>query len=154
MENKQESTNQDIDRFDVEINAQYLKDLSFENPGAPLSLIQKETPQIGLDVNINVQKFEEKNFEVVLNITATAKDSKENVIFMVSIAYAGLFDLSAIPEEYHRSVLVMYCPSLLFPYARAIISDSVRDGGFPPLLLKPIDFSKLYNVEDNSANLN
>ncbi|MBN8828323.1 MAG: protein-export chaperone SecB [Sphingobacteriia bacterium] len=146
MQNSNES-------FDIEVTAQYLKDLSFENPNSPMSLIQKDAPKIGLDVNVNIQKFEENNYEVVLNVTATATNHSDETIFIVSVAYAGIFDLSTIPEEFHRNVLVIYCPTLLFPFVRAIVSDATRDGGFPPLMLKPIDFTKLYQ-QDNEQSIN
>lgn len=145
MENKEK----EFEGFNIEVHAQYLKDLSFESPNSPISLIQQDPPQIGLDVNLNIQKYENENFEVILDITAKATDNKNNVVFMISVSYAGLFDLSKVPEEYHQNVLTIYCPNLLFPYVRSIISDSVREGGFPPLLLKPIDFTKLYNTNNN-----
>ncbi len=141
----------------VIVNAQYIKDFSFENPGAPASLVgNRETPKISISVDVQVQKIAEENFEVTLAITANANiDDKK--LFLVELSYAGIFSVKA-PEQELGPVLMVYCPNLLFPYARRVISDTVRDGGFPPLLLDPIDFASIYqqhqkaNAQKQKAN--
>ncbi|AZL16181.1 protein-export chaperone SecB [Rickettsiales endosymbiont of Stachyamoeba lipophora] len=140
-------------QYNIEINAQYIKDMSFESPASPFSLLQSEAPQINLDVNLDIQRLDQKNFEVILKIEATAKSPEnDQVIFIVTLDYAGVFDMNEIPEEYYENLLVVYCPTLLFPYSRSIMSNIVRDGGFPPLMLKPIDFSALYKKDQADSS--
>lgn len=127
----------------IVINAQYIKDLSFENPGAPGSLVgNKENPKIDVSVDVQIQKLAESSFEVTLVVSANA-GIKDKKLFLVELSYAGIFSIN-VPEEELEPVLMIYCPNMLFPYARRIVSDSVRDGGFPPLMLDPIDFAMLY----------
>lgn len=128
----------------VAINAQYVKDLSFENPNAPSSLIAlKEAPQIEIALNLEAKVIQGDAHEVTLQITATAK-SGENNLFVAELSYAGLFTLSNIPQEQKEMILLIHCPTILFPFARRILSDATRDGGFQPLMLEPIDFAGLY----------
>lgn len=127
----------------VIINAQYVKDLSFENPGAPENLVGKgEAPKIDVSVDIQVKSLEEKTFEVTLLISAGAKVKDKN-LFLTELAYAGIFTVD-VPEAEKEPVLMIYCPGMLFPFARRILSDATRDGGFPPLMLDPIDFAALF----------
>lgn len=127
----------------VIVNIQYIKDFSFENPNAPVSLIpSKDAPKINVSVDVRINPLEEKTFEVVLLTTARAK-SGEKDLFLGELAYAGIFTLD-INEHEIEPVLMVYCPSLLFPFARQIIADATRQGGFPPLLIDPIDFATLY----------
>lgn len=128
----------------VIVNVQYIKDFSFENPHAPMSLVpSKETaPKIDVSVDVRINPLEEKTFEVVLLTTAKAKVA-EKELFLVELAYAGIFTLAINPQEV-EPVLMVYCPALLFPFARQIIADVTRQGGFPPLLIDPIDFGTLY----------
>jgi preprotein translocase subunit SecB len=127
----------------VVINAQYIKDLSFENPNAPKSLIGKgEKPQIDVSVDIQVQALEDKTFEVSLIIGAKA-NVKDDALFVTELNYAGIFTVD-VPEAEKEAVLMVYCPGMLFPYTRRIVSDATRDGGFPPLMLDPVDFGALY----------
>jgi len=127
----------------IVINAQYVKDLSFENPNAPQSLIGKgKQPKIDISVDIQVKALEEKTFEVTLVLNANAKtDDKQ--MFITELSYAGVFTVD-VPENERQPLLMVYCPSILFPFARRIISDATRDGGFPPLMLDPIDFGSLF----------
>lgn len=127
----------------VVVNVQYIKDLSFENPGAPSSLVgNNETPKIDVSVDVQIQKLANNSFEVALVVAANA-NVKEKKLFLVELTYAGIFSIN-VPDEELEPVLMIYCPNILFPYARRVISDSVRDGGFPPLMLDPIDFAILY----------
>jgi preprotein translocase subunit SecB len=133
----------------VVINAQYIKDLSFENPGAPVSLVgNKETPKIDVSVDVQIGKLADTTFEVALTVSANAA-ANDKKMFLVELTYAGVFSV-AVPAEELEPVLMIYCPNMLFPYARRIVSDTVRDGGFPPLMLDPIDFAALYQNHKTS----
>jgi preprotein translocase subunit SecB len=130
--------------FQIVVNAQYIKDLSFENPRAPASLMaSKEQPQINVDVNVNARKLQEPTYEVALTVRVEAKVGGE-VGFIAELVYGGVFTLADMPDETLRPVLLIECPRLLFPFARRVIADVTRDGGFPPLLINPIDFAELY----------
>ena len=126
------------------VNAQYVKDLSFENPNAPQSLMQmKGAPDINVNVDVAVRKLAEKSYEVVLGARGEGS-SEGNTLFIAEVQYAGVFTIGDVPEEYIQPLMMIEAPRLLFPFARAIISDCVRDGGFPPLMIHPIDFVALY----------
>jgi preprotein translocase subunit SecB len=123
---------------------QFLKDLSFENPRAPESLGGNQSvPQIQVGVDVQARRRNEEQYEVELHITATAQRENDTT-FMVEMVYGGVFVLRNIPEQSLQPVLLIECPRLLFPFARRILADVTRDGGFPPLLLDPIDFTALY----------
>lgn len=133
------------------INAQYVKDLSFENPNAPQSLTAgREAPQVEVGVNVNARAMSEAVFEVVLSINAKATRGGE-VAFVAEVAYAGIFTLNGLPSEHVHPVLFIECPRLLFPFARSVLSDATRDGGFPPLMIQPIDFVELYRRQAEQA---
>ena len=135
----------------VIINAQYVKDLSFENPNAPKSLVGKgEKPQIDVSVDIQVQALEEKTFEVSLVIGAKA-NAEDKSLFVIELNYSGIFTVD-VPDSEKEAVLMVYCPGMLFPYSRRIISDATRDGGFPPLMLDPVDFGALYTQHKMQQN--
>ena len=126
------------------VNAQYTKDLSFENPNAPQNFSElKEPPKIDVSVDIEVKKIQDSAFEVTLltNVKASANDKS---LFLIELAYSGVFTVE-VPDNEREPVLMVYCPNLLFPYSRRIISDITRDAGFPPLMLDPIDFANLYH---------
>ncbi len=126
------------------VRGQYTKDLSFENPGAPQSLVETGTaPDIQVNVNVNAERVEEDAFEVILSISGEAK-SGEKTLFLVELAYAGLFSVSNVPDDQLQPLLLIECPRILFPFARNIVADATREGGFPPLFLQPIDFTQLY----------
>jgi preprotein translocase subunit SecB len=128
----------------LSINTQYVKDLSFENPNAPQSLAP-QTAQPNIEVNVNVQArgLGPSVYEVVLSITCTAKH-EQMTAFIVEVAYAGVFTLTGVPSEHVHPLLLIECPRLLFPFARALVANATRDGGFLPLLIQPIDFLDLY----------
>jgi preprotein translocase subunit SecB len=128
----------------VAILAQYTKDMSFENPNAPASLQAQGQPQIEVNVNVNAKAVGENVYEVELKMGATAKQQDGQTSFIVELLYAGLFGLRNIPEEALEPFLVVEAPRMLFPFARRIMADATRDGGFPPLMLEPIDFATLY----------
>lgn len=128
----------------LSVLAQYVKDLSFENPGAP-AVLQKQgaSPSINVAIGVQSQPMGSDQYEVELKIEARALDG-DATYFVVELAFAGLFRLSNIPPENVQPVALIECPRLLFPFARQIISDCSRNGGFPPLLIDPVDFVALY----------
>lgn len=130
----------------LNVLAQYVKDLSFENPHAPRSLIQRNDPQgpnIQIQVNVNAQQLSETDVEVALKIEGSA-GAGEDLMFSFELVYAGVFRITGISEQDRGPVVLIECPRLLFPFARQIIADAVRNGGFPPLMIDPIDFAALY----------
>ncbi|MEA3014875.1 MAG: preprotein translocase subunit SecB [Sphingomonadales bacterium] len=127
----------------VGVLAQYVKDLSFENPNAPAVYQWQGQPQMDVQFNIGTQPVGQDVHEVVLKVEIEAKGS-EGVAFRIELLYAGLFALRNIPAEQLQPFLLAEAPRLLFPFARRLIADASIDGGFPPLLLDPIDFAGLY----------
>ena len=126
------------------IQTQYVKDLSFENPSAPDRPPEAErSPQITVNVQVEARRLNDQTFEVTLQITAHSSHEGKPV-FLVELTYAGVFNFIGIPENAMEPALLIECPRLLFPFARRIVADVTRDGGFPPLLLAPIDFLALY----------
>ncbi|MFV0279662.1 MAG: protein-export chaperone SecB [Rhodoblastus sp.] len=124
--------------------AQYAKDLSFENPNAPRSLApQERAPNISVQVNVNAQQLAETDFEVQLKLEGAAGEGAET-LFKFELEYCGVFRLMNIPEEQVHPAIMIECPRILFPFARQIVADAVRNGGFPPLYLDPVDFGALY----------
>ncbi|WP_294289155.1 protein-export chaperone SecB [uncultured Sphingomonas sp.] len=125
--------------------SQYIKDFSFENPNAP-AIYQSAggAPKIDIGFNIGAAQVGEDVHEVILKIDAKAETDDGTVAFVVDLTYAGLFGLRNIPEEHVQPFLLGEAPRILFPFARRVVADAVRDGGFPPLMLDPIDFSQLY----------
>jgi len=133
----------------LSVNVQYVKDLSFENPRAPQSFGELGTPpEINVDINVEVQPLQQRVVEVVLNIRVRAA-REEAVFFMVELSYAGICVVGNVPDQHVQPLVTIEGPRLLFPFARQIIADSVRNGGFPPLLINPIDFGRLY--QQNAA---
>lgn len=128
----------------LNILVQYIKDLSFENPRAPASLKPSQTsPKLDININVNANKLEDSQFEVVLSLEATATDPG-GALFKVELIYAGIFRITGVPEEHLHPFVLIECPRMLFPFARQIIADATRNGGFPPLMIDPIDFAALY----------
>lgn len=123
---------------------QYIKDLSFESPGAPQSLQAREqAPAININVNVNANPISEKEYDVTLALNAKAESGKD-VLFNIELLYGGVFHIDGFPQEHMLPILFIECPRLLFPFARQIIADSSRNGGFPPLMLDPIDFAAMF----------
>jgi preprotein translocase subunit SecB len=138
----------------LNVLAQYVKDLSFENPNAPNSLApQEEAPQIAINVNVGAQPLSATEFEVELKLNAQAK-SGETILFNAELLYAGIFRIQNVPEQHLHPFVLIECPRLLFPFARAILADATRNGGFPPLMLDPIDFVALYQQNAAQASVN
>ena len=129
----------------VLINAQYIKDLSFENPEAPACFTKIKTPpKIDLSLDVQANKIEDDSYEVTLKINAKALNDKDT-LFVIELDFAGLFSITNCPtDEQKEQILLIYCPSLIFPFARRVIADVSRDGGFQPLMVNPVDFAGLY----------
>jgi len=135
----------------VFINAQYVKDLSFENPRAPHSLTQTQAaPEVQVGVDVKAQTLGPGLFEVLLTINADAKAGGERV-FLVELAYGAVVTMQNVPEANMAQALLVETPRLLFPFARAIIANATREGGFMPLLLRPIDFAELVRQQQASG---
>ena len=133
------------------IQNQFVKDLSFENPRAPASLQPSQVrPEIQVRVDVRAQPQSDETYEVVLQIHVDAQAAGETT-FMLELSYGGVFGLMSIPPESLQALLLIECPRLLFPFARRIIADATRDGGFPPLMLDPIDFVALYRRRQQQA---
>jgi len=125
------------------INAQYVKDLSFENPRAPQSLTQPSTaPEVAINVDIKARNLGPEVFEVILTVNVDARAQNEP-IFLVELAYAAVVTVKNATEATVPRLVLVETPRLIFPFARAIIADATRDGGFPPLMINPIDFAEL-----------
>lgn len=128
----------------IRILGQYLKDLSFESPNAPMSLApQQGQPDINISVNVNARNLGPTDFEVELHLDAKALSS-EKVTFAAELIYAGTFRLENFPQQMLHPAVLIECPRLLFPFARQILAEATRNGGFPPLMLDPIDFASMY----------
>jgi preprotein translocase subunit SecB len=128
----------------INVMVQYTKDFSFENPNAPRSLgPQEKPPNISIQVNVNARQVAETDFEVNILLEGSAGDGAA-LLFKFELDYAGLFRLRNIPQNDIHPIVMIECPRLLFPFARQIIADAVRGGGFPPLFIDPIDFAMLY----------
>ena len=127
----------------VGVIAQYVKDLSFENPNAPAVYQWQGQPQMDVQFNIGSQLVGPDVHEVVLKVEIAAK-AAEGTAFQLDLLYGGLFALRNLPEEQLQPFLLAEAPRILFPFARRIISEATIDAGFPPLLLDPIDFGSLY----------
>ena len=134
----------------IQINAQYIKDLSFESPRAPMVLQEQAQPAIEVSVDVKAHRLAEKSFEVVLSASADAKTDSGQV-FLVELTYAGVFTLDGVNEQQVAPILLVECPRLLFPFARAIIADATRDGCFPPLMIQPVDFARLFAENQTAA---
>ncbi|EDL49170.1 protein-export chaperone SecB [Erythrobacter sp. SD-21] len=125
---------------------QYIKDLSVENPNAPGSYQWQEQPRVDVQVNIAADKVNDEIHEVELKLVVRADTDKGN-LYLIELAYCGLIGIRNLPDEHAHAFLFAEAPRLLFPFARAIVSDAVRDAGFPPLMLDPMDFGALYQQQ-------
>ncbi|MEX2618499.1 MAG: protein-export chaperone SecB [Alphaproteobacteria bacterium] len=136
----------------IGIAQQYVKDLSFESPATPqVFLEQAKQPDISVNFNVEAKNIREDVFEVILNVEINSTiDGKP--VFIAELAYAGLCQIKSTSPEITQQALMIEVPRQLFPFARAIIANTVRDGGFPPLMLNPIDFNQFYrNHQQNAA---
>jgi preprotein translocase subunit SecB len=128
----------------LQVMGQYIKDLSFENPGAAAEITQR--PKIELAVDLNAKRLEDELFEVELKIRVNATND-EKPLFLMEVAYAGVFRLQNVTDTgTQQAILLIQAPHMLFPFVRRIVADVVRDGGMPPLMIEPIDFMALYQA--------
>lgn len=135
----------------IRILAQFIRDLSFENPRAPESLrTGAAQPQIDLGVEMNARGRDDGLYEVDLKLSATAQ-REEGALFVVELLYGGLFQIGGVAAEDMEPVLLIECPRYLFPFARRVIADVTSEGGFPPFLLDPIDFAGVYTTRKAQA---
>jgi preprotein translocase subunit SecB len=130
----------------------YVKDLSLEVPGAPQIFRQREAPQVDVSMNNAANKIDDGHYEVVINITITAK-IKEATVFLVETAYGGVFQIRNVPESEIETVLGVTCPNILFPYLREVVSETISRAGFPPVILHPMNFEAIFKAtKEKSEN--
>jgi len=135
---------------------QYIRDLSFENPGAPGSvMLGGPNPQFSVSINVGVKKQADDLYAVEINLTAKA-ERDSTVLFNVELVYGGVLRLRNVPETTLAPLLMVECPRMLFPFARHVLANTVQLGGFPPLMMEPVDFNGLYlqnlkNLQAQSA---
>ena len=127
----------------MQINAQYIKDFSFENPNSPGSLQPKSEPSVEVNVDVQAVPLSDHVYEVSLTTSITGRDETQT-LFIIELVYAGIFTFQGENDDNIQPALLIDCPQLLFPFARSIISGVTQNGGFPPLLLQPVNFAQLY----------
>lgn len=130
----------------VGVISQYVKDFSFENPNAPAIYQSQVTPAVDIQFNIASAQVGEEVYEVTLKIEVKAQHESQ-VAFLVDLSYAGLFGMRNVPQEAIEPFLLAEAPRILFPFARRVLADAVRDGSFPPLMLEPLDFAGIYQAQ-------
>ncbi len=139
---------------EVQIIGQFIKDLSFENPSVGKLLEgPSDTPNIKVEINVGAKRLQQENlYESAIEFKAVAT-SKDGTIYDLELVYAGLFRVKNIPEQALEPFLLINCPTLIFPFLRRVVADITREGGFPPLLLDPIDFAQLFmrRLKDQAA---
>ncbi len=140
---------EDSDRIPLAVHGQYIKDFSFEVPGAPKIFVEAPAgqPEMNLNLDVQVEGISSEIFEVVLDIKAETKVADQTA-YILELKYAGLFSVN-VPEEHRAAILFVECARLLFPFARSVLADVSREGGFQPLILGPVDFASLFeqNIE-------
>lgn len=151
MSDTQENNGAQPEMPSVSVLGQYTKDFSFENPNAPASLTRRDAaPEINININVGATPMGDDQFAVELQLEAQAKDGEE-LLFQTELVYGGVFQVQNVPEESLHPFVMIECPRLLFPFARNIIADAVREGGFPPLMVDPVDFAALYRAQMMAA---
>lgn len=133
----------------LSVISQYVKDISFENPGVNLQS-GKDRPDIAIHVETHAEKLSkvgDRTFEVSLKVKVDAKQKKDQ-LFLMELDYAGIFEIGAdVPEQYLHPIIMVECPRILFPFARSIVASTIQEGGYPSLLLTPVDFAALYQQQ-------
>ena len=147
------STNGSDEPTTMQINAQYIKDFSFENPNSPGSLQPKSEPSVEVNVDVQAVSLSDHVYEVSLTTSITGRDETQ-ALFIIELVYAGIFTFQGENNDNIQPALLIDCPQLLFPFARSIISSVTQNGGFPPLLLQPVNFAQLYidSKKDSEPN--
>ena len=133
------------------INAQYVKDLSFENPNIPGLLKLESEPSVEMNIDVKGSKLDNDFYEVVLTLSCRGA-SGETTLFVAELSYASLISLNDVPEEQIQRILFVECPILMFPFARNIIADATRDGGYPPILMQPVDFQAIFDKSNQNPS--
>ena len=152
--NTQNGNNPDTNAPGLGILGQYVKDLSFENPNAPQSLMAQpeQSPAVDVQINMNAKPMSETDYEVELKVEVKAEDKKaKRMLFLLDVTYAGVFRITNVPKESVQPLVLIECPRLLFPFVRRIAADAISEGGFPPIMLQPVDFAALYRARAESA---
>jgi preprotein translocase subunit SecB len=134
----------------IQLLAQYVKDLSFENPGAPMFITAR--PAIDLGVDLQARRVEGDQYEVDLRLRVSAKH-EDRTVFLLELSYGGLALVQNVPEDVISQILLIEVPMMLFPFARRVVADTVRDGGMPPLMIEPIDFPGLYRAKTEQQQM-
>lgn len=129
----------------------YVKDLSLEVPGAPEIFREREAPQVDVSMNNSGKGISEGYYEVVINLTVTAK-LKDKTVFLVEVAYGGVFQIRNVPDSEIEMVLGVTCPNILYPYLREVVSETVSRAGFPPVILHPMNFEAIYQARKQQAD--
>ena len=129
----------------------YVKDLSIEVPNAPQIFLERETPQINVQLRTESSGIDEGIFEVALTVTVTAQLPEDKTVFLVEVAQAGIFQIRNVPQEDLEPIMMIGCANILFPYAREAVSDAVTRAGFQPVLLSPVNFESLYQSQRQQA---
>jgi preprotein translocase subunit SecB len=140
------------DTRNLQILKLYIKDVSFESPMTPGIFQAQWNPQLDLKFNMETKKLDETNFEVTLGVTATATNDQGQTAFLVELQQAGIFLIEGFNESEMDHLTKAYCPNILFPFAREAIADLSTRGGFPPLVLQPVNFDAMYAQQKQGAN--
>ena len=129
----------------------YLKDMSFETPNSPQVFQEQWNPTVNMDIQNTVNKLADDNYEVVIAVTVTVKFD-DKTVYLIEAHQAGIFHISGFPDDILRRTLTTVCPNILFPFAREVVADLVTRGGFPQLLLAPVNFEALYEQHQEELN--
>ena len=143
QDNQQEATSEDEQQGQFGVQKIYVKDISFETPNSPMVFQEEWTPTVNMDIANSASRIAEDLCEVVLSVTITVT-SEEKTMYLVEAQQAGIFHISGFPDEVTGRMLATACPNILFPFAREMIADLVTRGGFPQLLLAPVNFDALF----------
>ncbi len=129
----------------------YIRDLSVEVPNAPKVFLERDTPQINVQLRTDGKNIDEGVFEVVLTVTVTAKLGEDKTVFLVEAAQAGIFQIRNVPESDIEPIMMIGCANILFPYAREAVSDAVTRAGFQPVLLAPVNFEAMFQARQQAG---
>ena len=146
-----DTANQQEQQPQFAIQKVYIKDISFEAPNSPKSFTDEWKPGVNLDLNTNAQSIADNTYEVVLSLTVTVSNN-EKTAYLIEVHQAGIFNISGFGDSDLRGMLGSFCPNILFPYAREAVSDIATRGGFPQMLLAPINFDALYDQHMQQQN--
>lgn len=149
-DNNQSQDNQDGQFLIQKI---YVKDLSFETPNSPLIFMDQRRPEVNVQLDTAAQRLDPQTFEVVLSITVTVK-IEDRTVYLAEVNQAGIFSITGVAEQHMDQMLGAFCPTILFPYAREVLSDLAVRGGFAPLILAPVNFDAIYmqRMQQQAAN--